>query len=441
MAAMAAQAAAHLLADGPLNQLFKDKATEQYTEKITFSAMVHFMGDVVLGSTYSLSATYEARREQLVASLSAVYEKLKNMSPHISAALVAHISARARSVMSSWKQPYASPLKGYRLRILDGNHQAATDRRLNVIRASSAGPLPSMALVIYDPVWDLPVAMIPSEDAYAQERAFSSEVLALAEPDDLWLADRNFCTTRLLIGFMQRSAKFLVREHANAPVEGRGPWKSLPARPDVEEQEAVLIDDEGRAWPVRRIRIRLSEPTKDGDREILLLSSVPASSATAAELAELYRTRWKLEKAFARMERFLNCELKSLGHPRAALFAFAVGLGAYSLVAVLQAALTEAHGEGTAEQLSWQKIIHETEKTSSDIRDMVGEKMAIGWGRAKPMQVAAALLLIARSVEIRKYYKVVKKKATKPAVKRARFKNRRHVSTYRLLIGKPQRYS
>lgn len=39
---------------------------------------------------------------------------------------------------------------GYRLRILDGNHLVATKRRLEALWQVSAGPLPGMALMVFD---------------------------------------------------------------------------------------------------------------------------------------------------------------------------------------------------------------------------------------------------------------------------------------------------
>jgi hypothetical protein len=440
MAVAVAQAGTHLLARGPLDQLFTDTATTQYAQQITFSSMVHLMGDVVLGAKPHVSASYKARRAQLGASLSAVYEKLKHTEPTTSAALVTHVSSRARAVMAAWKPPFEPLLPGYRVRILDGNHQACTDRRLKVARASVAGPRPSMAVVVYEPQWDLPVLMVPSEDAYTQERALAPQVLTIAEEGDCWLGDRNFCTTTFLCGFTRRRAKYLVREHGNAPVRSRSAWRKVSADANgiVEEQEAVLVDEDGTEWPVRRIRVLLTKPTRDGEQELRLLSTVPSEHATATQLAALYRQRWQLETAFARLEKLLNCELKTLGHPRAALFAFAVGLAAYALVSVLQAALNEAHGAGTSEKLSWYWITQESEKTSEEVREMVGEKIVAGWGKAKPADLAAALLRIAQALDVRAYFKVVKKKPTQPAAKRTRFKDRPHVSTHRLLNGTQQ---
>jgi hypothetical protein len=42
-------------------------------------------------------------------------------------------------------------LPGYRVRMLDGNHFSATERRLKELRTETAAPLPGQALVVFDP--------------------------------------------------------------------------------------------------------------------------------------------------------------------------------------------------------------------------------------------------------------------------------------------------
>jgi hypothetical protein len=46
---------------------------------------------------------------------------------------------------------------------------------------------------------------------------------------------------------------------------------------------------------VRRLIVALAQPTRDGDRELVLLTTVPAGAAGAVALADLYPTRWRIE--------------------------------------------------------------------------------------------------------------------------------------------------
>jgi hypothetical protein len=48
-----------------------------------------------------------------------------------------------------------SPIPGYRVKILDGNHLAATQKRLKQMRTRHGSPLPGTALVVLDPQYRL----------------------------------------------------------------------------------------------------------------------------------------------------------------------------------------------------------------------------------------------------------------------------------------------
>ena len=62
-------------------------------------------------------------------------------------------------------------LPGHRVCVLDGNHLAATERRIKAVRDSTAGPLPTVTVVAYNPDLDLPLHLVGDLDAYTQERA------------------------------------------------------------------------------------------------------------------------------------------------------------------------------------------------------------------------------------------------------------------------------
>ena len=59
-------------------------------------------------------------------------------------------------------------LPGFAVRILDGNHLAATEHRLKELREIAAGPLPGQTLVVWDPDRRLVVDAFPCEDGHAQ---------------------------------------------------------------------------------------------------------------------------------------------------------------------------------------------------------------------------------------------------------------------------------
>jgi hypothetical protein len=242
------------------------------------------------------------------------------------------------------KEPW---LDGYRVRILDGNHLPGTEHRLEPLRTTRAGALPGFGLVVFDPQGMLAVDTILCEDGHAQERSLTDEILRLIRAGDLWIGDRNFCTTALLFGIHGLAGCFVIRQHGSTlswePVGRRQPRGRGPTG-EVFEQTLKLTDDRGQILFVRRITVVLDTPTRDGDREIHILTDLPAEVADAIAVAELYRKRWTLETAFQELEATLQSEINALGYPKAALFAFSVALVAYNILSTVKAALRSVHG-------------------------------------------------------------------------------------------------
>ncbi|WP_165493706.1 transposase, partial [Phytopseudomonas daroniae] len=149
-------------------------------------------------------------------------------------------------------------------------------------------------------------------------------------------------------GLHAGGAGFIVREHAKHPrLKAQGAWsaQSTIETGQVREQSIDLILDEHESSPCvswRRIEIELDTPTESGDKTIALWSNLPAH-ITAATLARLYRKRWRIEGMFGRLESVLHSEIKTLGHPRAALLGFAVAVLAYNVLSLLKAVTEQAH--------------------------------------------------------------------------------------------------
>jgi hypothetical protein len=99
-------------------------------------------------------------------------------------------------------------VKGFRLRIVDGNHLAASEKRLKVLRKFRGAALRGQSLVVYDPDLGLVLDVLPCEDAHTQERLLMQSILTQTRPGDLWRGDRNFCTTPIILGMTQRETHF-----------------------------------------------------------------------------------------------------------------------------------------------------------------------------------------------------------------------------------------
>lgn len=153
-----------------LDQLFRDTAIEQYQQDLLFSQVTELMLAVTLQTEPTIGAVYRKRQEQMPVSRQAVYDKLRCMELGISAALVRDSAQQLAPVIQSLKANREPLVKGYRTRVIDGNHLQATQRRLRVHRDSWAAALPGQVLAIYEPERDLVSDVILSPDGHAQER-------------------------------------------------------------------------------------------------------------------------------------------------------------------------------------------------------------------------------------------------------------------------------
>ena len=112
----------------------------------------------------------------------------------------------------------------------------------------------------------------------------------------------------------------------------------------VAEQRVQGWDAQGDVHLFRRIRVKLDQATRDGDRVLYSLTNLPLRKASAKRVARLYRKRWTLETAFQHLEAYFHSAINPLGYPKSALFGFRLALVAYNMLAVVLAALRGVHG-------------------------------------------------------------------------------------------------
>lgn len=435
---MARLAVGRALDSGPLDALFNRAAESQYTRELLFSTTVDLLAQVVCGSARHVSAAYARMADRVPVSLSSVYEKLQGVENNVCSTMVRFTSGRCQEVLAELAAARPGLLPGYRLRVVDGNCLAATHKKLKALRGQTGGALPGKTLCVYDPALDQIVEVICCEDGHAQERSRLDQLAPLVKAGDLWLADRNFCTVDWLAAVAQSRGYFLVRRHGNTTVEAEGEWSAEVETETgwVRECPAHVCRGGGREFGVRLVRVRLKSPTRDGERVLELLTNVPPE-VRAAAVADLYRTRWKIETAFARLTMELNCELNTLGYPKAALFGFCVAVVAYNAQALVQAALRSAHGgEKVDAEFSAYRMSEEVGAVSAGMAIAVPEE---AWGRLVRLPLAefARLLReVATRVDLRRY----RKQKWKPRVrtKKAGGTRGKHVATSQLLDAAKQ---
>lgn len=337
-----------VLADSVLDDLFERNAQNQYTRELTFSTVTKLLLEVATKKRESLHAAYRLADEPLTVSVTSLYNKVNGLEPGLAKALVQETATAMQAIIAALPGLKKPKVAGLRLRTLDGNFLAGTEHRLDCLRGCGAAALPGMSLVVRDGTTGLLTNVIPCEDAYTNERSLFPDVLALVQADDLWLADRNFCTLDYLRGIADQKAYFLIRHHAGTKLTpvGKLQARGRNASGKIYEQR-VLVSGQ---LECRCILVRLREPLRDGSTELRLLTNVPASRLSAKRALKLYHSRWKIETAFQELTENLRCEITTLGHPKAALFSFALAMTAYNILVVTRAALASAQAKTAAKQ-------------------------------------------------------------------------------------------
>ncbi len=420
-----------IFAPNLLDQLFEETAEQQYQRELLFSSVVGLMSLVVCGMYPSLNAAYKGFEKVVGVSKVALYAKVNGLEPKLSQALVRYSSEQLLAVQQEFPSSAVPLLAGYEVRIIDGNHIAGTEHRLKVLRNEPAGALPGQTLSVLDPQRSLVVDVFPCEDGHAQERSMLPQVLEQVQPQQLWIADRNFCTSDFLSQIAQRQAYFIIREHQQLA------WSAVtPLGAAGENERGRLFEQHvqlSSGLQIRRIVIELKQATRHGDKQVSVLTNLPMTVADASTVADLYLKRWRIETMFQTITDTFHCELNTLGYPRAALFVFCVALVAFNILATVRAVLKQVHGAAVIEeQLSDYYVVEDIQATWRGLEIAI---LAQDWQVFRAMDSVAFALCLrqwAERVNLQRFRKS-KRGQKKPTTKKPFDPKHPHVATARLL--------
>lgn len=418
------------------DDVFRKYAVLGYTRDLPFHTVAEVLSEVVFTIAPSVGAALQSRDGTLSVSRKAFYNKLNRIEPVVGAGLVRDSAQRLAPVLNALKVRREPQLEGYQTFVLDGNHLAATQHRLAVLRFDTAAPLPGQSLVLYDADKQLATEMIPCEDGHSQERSLLPEVLLLLLDKYLLIADRNFCTLGFLFGIHRRKASFIIRYHAGMPYEVVEERVSKGCTDTGELfEETVLIHEAatGETLRLRLVTLVLFQPTRDKETEIRILTNLPVEAANAQKVAELYRGRWTIESMFQELTEHLTCEIHTLGYPRAALFAFSLALTAWNLISIIKASLGAVYGEEKVEQnVSGYYLSLEISQVTQGMLIAIPPKDWQVFREMDANQLAEALKELASHVSLPKYQSH-RRGPKKPKPVRQNSGNGQHVATSRLL--------
>jgi hypothetical protein len=420
-----------------LDALFEDKADMQYTRELTFSSVVDLMGQVVTSAFPSVRAAYLDKTFGISVSLTSLYNKLQGIEAEVAAQLVRHTAEQFQPLIQEIGGALPEPVSGYQMHVLDGNNIAASEHRLGETRDNSAAPLPGKSLCVFQPAYQLVTNIVLCEDGHAQERSLVDPILDLVEKDSLWVADRNFCFQRFLLGIARKLGFFVIREHAglNYKVVSKLRKCCQSESGEIFEQSIVIEDEEGTKHRFRRIVVKLKKATEDGDWELVILTNLP-KTVSAVVVSEAYRKRWTIEGGFLDLTTTLDCEINTLCYPRAALFVFCVAVMAYNLQSAIKGVMRSEHGaEKVENDLSRYFVAGEIGQV---YRGMMVALPPEEWTIFRQMSLneyVAFLKRLARNVDFERYPKA-HRGPKKAKAKRHYDPDHPHVSVAKLLLAR-----
>jgi hypothetical protein len=445
-AAVMTRIALDWIIDGTLlDQLLQEVAEGQYEREFALSHFVQVMLDVACGYRPTPRAAFMRRELQRLASVSAFYRKLGRMELSVTEEIVRRTARRARQLIVAGGGLMSEPVPGYAARILDGNILAGTEHRIVPSRTTWSAGRPGMSLAVYEPASGLILDLVLEEDAHSQERALFDRVTV--EPGQLWIMDRNFCVRSLLFRIERAEAFFLVRWHRStlpfrATSRLRPQGRCQAGR--IVEQTIEVEGSDGVAHRLRRIVLKLDEPTRDGETEIVLITDLPAE-VTAVVCCDAYAGRWQIEGHYQTLTDLLHCEVPTLGQPRAALFAFSMSAVAGNALAVLKGNLRVAHGEEMAAEVSDFALVDEVAEVDPGMMVAAPPSAWPELARCGAEEVAGLLNDLAQRVPVHRMFRC-RRGPKKPRPKRSRGNRVHHVSNKKLLdrargTGTPTRRS
>ena len=424
-----------------LDEMFQATARRQQQRELLFSSLVELLALVASGSRKSVHEAYRAQKERFTVSVTSVYNKLQGVEPEVSRQMVRQTALRMAPVVDRLQPRRGAPLPGRRVKIIDGTHLAATEHRIEELRGVAAGPLPGFALVVLDPQRMLLSDIFPCEDAHAQERSLLPQVLESVEPGEVWIADRNFCTSAFLFGLLWRGAAFVIRQHKqNVPWEPVTKQRRVgrSATGTLYEQKVRITAEEGHQLVIRRITIKLDKPTREGEREIHLLTNLSPEEAAARTVASLYRDRWTVEAAFGELDQALCGEINTLGYPAAALFSFSVAVLLYNVISLIKTALAAGSKRQKREEISGYYLACELSVTYQGMMIAVPPGKWSCFAGLGADELAAALKALAAKVRPGRFRKTSRGPKRRPPPRRYD-KRQPHVATARVLAERKRR--
>ena len=278
---MARVALEHALPSEWIDKVFEAHRQRQYSRELLFSTVIELVTLVSLGLRPSLHAAARIHGE-LPVSMGALYDKVNRTEPAILRALVRGSAERLGPIATGWSRGPSLP--GWQLRVLDGNHLPASEKRLAPLRGPPRGGAAGAHAGGVRPGQRAGQGHgVPARTrTRASVRGRTLAGLG-AQPGQLWIADRQFCTRTILLGWQGAGQLHRTRAWPSSRlVATGGPWQGC-GRTETGELRGSGSSVKDQPAPWRHIELMLDAPDRGGESMIRLWSNLPEQIGAAAD--------------------------------------------------------------------------------------------------------------------------------------------------------------
>lgn len=332
-----------------LGGVFDQFRGRSYESEITFPAMVSLVQDALLehqGSAHQ-AIVQTRERDELEASMQAVYGKLRRIPIGLSLGFLARSSDRLREVFPDGVAiTLPASLRAFDVYAVDGKKIKKVAKRLKPARHYSGSPLGGKVLAALDLRHGLIVAINAHPDGETNDAPLIPDLLPqvweLSARRLLWIADRQFCDLVQPRRFAERNGAFLIRYHPKNSFQ-RDP--NMPVNEGVDSQGRRYLEEWGYLGKdkKRRLYIRRITLFREDDEDVILVTNLlDAEQYPATDLLDAYLSRWGIERVFQQVTEVFHLQRLISSSPEGTVFQFAFCTLLYNMIQVVRAYISDA---------------------------------------------------------------------------------------------------
>jgi hypothetical protein len=358
-----ADATLHLLGyalnESFLSACFDKHRGQCYEDTLSFAKLVELLTDALLVQHGSARQTLlqAEKNDALPTCKEAFYGKLRRLPLDLSVAFLTDASRRLNELLPVQDNPLPASLHGYQVRIIDGKKTKHVAKKLKLTRGQAGQLFGSKLLVGYDPATRLIQSMAAHADGEKNDAPLVPDLLdtlrahPTAKPTII-VADAQFCDLVQVSHYRQAGEHFVLRYHPkvhfHADPTQRREFTDAKGRPLIEEYGWLGSLSDKRRCFVRRITWKRNDH-KDLSVVNDLSNRSPSQEANgpepiaAADLIDLYLTRWKIETVFQDVTVIFGLRKLIGSTPEATAFQAAFCMVVYNAIQVVKSYVAAVH--------------------------------------------------------------------------------------------------